>query len=81
MAVLLELIARRGELDLELRDDVLLAAPGRPPGGGCLGLGFGRGLGPAGVDREGADERGQADAGRIEHAREAAHDEKGSRGH
>ena len=41
MAVLLELFRRPGELDLELRDDVLLAAPPRLTGSGCLGLGSG----------------------------------------
>ena len=80
MAVLLELFHRPGELDLELRDDVLLAAPARLTGSGCLGLGSGHVLGPAGVDRDGADERGQADAGGVEHAGEAAYNDVGSHG-
>jgi hypothetical protein len=34
----------------------------------------------AGADREGADERGQADAGGVEHARKAADDDEGGHG-
>jgi hypothetical protein len=62
---------------------VLLAAPPRLSlGSGCLGFGCGarNGLGVAGADREGADERGQADAGGVEHAREAAYDDEGGHG-
>src|SRR5579884_3767229 len=71
LAVLLELRAGRGEVGLELRDDARLAAPAGASRRGRRrdrAPGLARVLGPAGDDRERADERGEADAGRVEHA-------------
>jgi hypothetical protein len=75
--VLFEVRSCGGELDLELRDDVGLAAPARWP---RRGVRLGRLLGPARDDRDGTDERRQADPGGVENAGEAADDQLRSRG-
>ena len=84
LPVLLELRAGCCELGLELGDDLGLAPPERPLlclggwSGGELDEGRTRlGRRPAGDDRDGAQERRQADPARIEHAGETAHDEVG----